>query len=694
MYRKTVFVLLFSSLFLTACSRGREFSISNDHSRESKASSYRYCLSDIYKSIDYSPHKNSYIIGLEKYAWKADIAGDLDPENYDSTQKAYITGPDKSAARSIICKPGDKVTILDAEGQGSLRHIWTTFAGLSSKDISLEFYVDGEKEPSIKSTIDGLVTAALKTKQSFTPLAASIAPKNSYNLYLPVPFEHSLRVELSPGKEYHMIFLQVDYRVNDDSMHDIKLVQTGSGDVPVFHYEGKAVGIKKKPASKIERITTRITGNKAARIDGTGIIRRLAINKAGNVNLKIYFDGCKTAAVNVDIADFFGPFAGTAMNNNQCFLPMPFGKNVKFEISGSDPDAEWIISLDIEPKEKFEKNWRYFHASHTRTEDKTTGYRPFEVLYTKGKGHWIGMMLYDTVHDHGGGDFTIIDGGSDQPNFLHGINGEDYFSFAWFGKGKNLPYSEAFTNQKGRMRLHLENPYPFEESINVSFGTLEGQSPRGVSLWYQDTPDDLTLEENRTKGLKWHVFGPVNVPVLSDEHTPDTSSLRKLFSNLPDEAALDAGRTFKVTHYYQRKEFAGDMGWQSQYAIGHHLNLMYIYSHIMNLGHNTHMTCYARAMMAKTVLKSKTSRKIRFQLSYDDPIAVYLNGELIFSNLSLEKGFRTSTIDAGLREGQNELLIKLVDTTNNNLQWAGFSLRILDKEGNDISEQLQDSHDE
>ena len=693
MYRKMIFALLFSS-FLTACSWGQEFSITNENPRQSKASSYRHCLSDIYKSIKYSPHKNSYIIGLEKYAWRPDIASDLKPENYNQTQKAYISGPDKSASKQIICEPGDKVTILHAKGQGSLRHIWTTFAGLSSKDISLEFYVDGEKEPSIKSTIEGLVTAALNTKQSFVPLAASIAPKNSYNLYLPIPFQHSLRVEIKPGKEYHMIFLQVDYRVNDNSMHEIKLVQTGGGDIPVFNYEGKTISRRNKPVSQIEHINTTITGNGTVQIDGTGIIRRLAINKSGNVNIRIYFDGCKTAAVNVDAADFFGPFAGTAINNNQCFLPMPFGKNVKFEISGSDPDAEWVINLDIEPKEKFEKNWRYFHSKHTKAEDKTTGYRPFEVLNTKGKGHWIGMMLYDTVHDHGGGDFTIIDGGTDQPDFLHGINGEDYFSFAWFGKGKNLPFSEAFTNQMGRMRIHLENPYPFEESINVSFGTLEGQSPRGVSLWYQDTPDDLTLEENRTKGLKWQVFGPVNVPVLSDEHTPDTFGLEKLFSNLPDEAALDAGRTFKVTHYYQRKEFAAVMGWQSQYAIGHHLNLMYIYSHIMNLGHNTHMTSYARAMMAKTVLKSKTDQKIQFQLSYDDPIAVYLNDELIFSTLSLKRGFRTSKIDASLRKGQNKLLIKLLDTPNNNLQWAGFSVRILDNEGNDISEQLQESHDE
>ena len=49
----------------------------------------------------------------------------------------------------------------------------------------------------------------------------------------------------------------------------------------------------------------------------------------------------------------------------------------------------------------------------------------------------MGMTVYDTHHDHGGGDFAIIDANTPYPSFLHGINGEDYFSFAFFGKGEN-----------------------------------------------------------------------------------------------------------------------------------------------------------------------------------------------------------------------------------------------------------------
>lgn len=40
------------------------------------------------------------------------------------------------------------------------------------------------------------------------------------------------------------------------------------------------------------------------------------------------------------------------------------------------------------------------------------------------------MNLFDSGHNHGGGDARLVDAGSVEPKVLHGICGEDYFGFA------------------------------------------------------------------------------------------------------------------------------------------------------------------------------------------------------------------------------------------------------------------------
>jgi hypothetical protein len=136
---------------------------------------------------------------------------------------------------------------------------------------------------------------------------------------------------------------------------------------------------------------------------------------------------------------------------------MPLRDRMEVEIAGARFHEQWSFRVELEPVAEFAPNWRYFHAK-SQAQVKVPGYTPGELLHTRGSGHWVGMSLYGTGHDHGGGDFAVTDGGSKFPSFLHGVNGEDYFSFAWFGSGANLPYSEAFDNDTGRMRLHLENP--------------------------------------------------------------------------------------------------------------------------------------------------------------------------------------------------------------------------------------------
>jgi len=520
--------------------------------------------------------------------------------------------------------------------------------------------------------------------------AGSLVAKGSHNLYIPIPFEKSIRVDVVTDCPI-LSFMHLDYRLNDESLNGIKLIQKGEGEKMELLYKGlpKIANNVDEVQTKLPRKTFSFTGDRVLTLDGPGIIRRLSFNSTRRgVRLRIRFDGEKSNAVDVDLADFFGPFRGVPFNNNSCYLPMPFAKSAEIEIVGSGKHEEWRVDVDVEPVKNFKENWGYFHAQSSTPAEPTGGFLPFQTLYTRGRGQWVGMSLYETGHDHGGGDFAVIDGESSSPDFLHGDFGEDYFSFAFFGRGENFPYSEAFSNEEGRMRLHTENPYTFRESIEISWGVLPDHHPRAVSFWYQDSPQNLTLDEKQSQnlGLKWKVFGPVEATCLEDGNTPDTSDPAKLFAGIPSEESLDAGNEHEVTHIAMGKRFTRKQkGWAEQTAVGPHLNLMYAYGHVMkDLGGHHHIGYYPRAMLARTTLNSPKDQRVTLQLSYDDPLTIELNGKEVYSDMKLREGFVTRRFEVQLQKGKNPLLIRMLDTPNNNTCWAAISLRMLESDGNEI----------
>lgn len=630
------------------------------------AARYRAELHDLHVRRDYIPGKNSFVLGLEAYAH-----------------------------RPLMLRDNGRKTLLNIEGQGpgSLRHIWETH-GPDPAPFELEFFVDGETEPSIRGKLPDLIRAAQRAEQPFVMNPGGFIAVNSHNFYLPVPFDESLRVDLVRTGPIRLIFTQLDYRTDEDSLEGVRLVQEGEGAEMTLRYEGPVEQATTRPATpsvQLQRRTTDFAGKGQLRLQGPGVIRRLAINATRpGARLRIFFDGAETPAVDADLADFFGPFRGTALNNNQAFFPMPFRESVVVEIGGDVGESEeFRVEADVEPVEHFDDRWRYFHARSSPPQV-TNGALPFQILYTRGAGHWIGMALYESGMDHGGGDFAVVDGESDAPQFLHGINGEDYFSFAYFGRGENFPYSEAFDNDTGRFRLHLENPYPFNESLQLSFGTLQDLRPRAVSYWYQDSPADQTVGLDESKGLQWQVFGPVEAPVLEDGNTPDTSSAEKLFGPLPDPATLDEGQAVEARHLMFRETFKGVFdGWATQPAIGPHLNLTYVYGHVTDLGGHHHLGYYPRLMLARTQLQSPQAQEVTLQLSYDDPLEVVLNGRRVHLDLETHNGFITRTVPVRLQEGDNTLLVRLADTPNVTMVWAGLGLRILDDQGQEISASLQ-----
>jgi len=622
---------------------------------QSEAQYYRSELVDVYKLDNFKTMKNSYVLGLEALC--------MQPR---------------------LIKPGGRYTLLDVKGQGSLRHIWET-RGPATAEFEFEMFVDGEKKPSIKGTFPDLIAAAQRASQPYVLNPGGTIPKLSHNFYLPIPFSKSLKVDMANVNDDNgIVFLQLDYRLDDDSLKSTKLAQKGEESRITLAYK-KAKKVKSSRIGKTQSKEYTINGNGEFEFVGPAIIRKFAVDKVKpGVRMNVFFDDAKTPAIEVDIADFFGPFQGTAFEDKACYLPMPFAKKTKVVVFGADENDKWKFNIETESLRKLKGDWGYFHAKSDHLSN-ASGYDQFQVLNTKGRGKWLGMTLYDTQHDHGGGDFAIIDGESKEPSFLHGINGEDYFSFAFFGKGENFPYSEAFTNEQGRMRLHFENPYVFNESISITWGVTKGVSPRSVAFWYQEDAQNKTLSVAQAKGLEWSVFGPVKVPLLKDGNTPDVSDSAKLFAALPLEKDLDAGKSFDAFHTMFTKVNKGTYnGWAKQDAVGDHLNLMYIYGHVMDLHGHMHMGYYARCMMAKTDFSVDKSQAVKLQLSYDDPIVIEVNGKKVFEDMEIRRGFTTKTFNANLLKGDNKVLVKMLDTPNTNTCWAGISLRVLDCHGKEV----------
>ena len=600
--------------------------------------------------------------------------------DYRAGKNSFVESPERHPG--TWTREGFRYTLADLKGQGSLRHIWTT-RGDGPPYFDWEFYVDGETTPSIRGTDVDLVEAASRFTVPVAPVNSLPVHNRAFNFYLPIPFEKSLRVDVVQRQpSFWLWFCQMDYRLNDASLSGARLVTRGEGKELSFSYLGLAEQRRQSPASSLARSERNMSEiqikpgeeSKVAQWAGPAIVRELRLrwSEGARLRLLIRYDGASTFAVNSPVDRFFGPFQGIsffqhATNDSSCHLPMPFRQQCEVLLRNEGTNAASVSGKAlVEDIPVFSPAWGYFHALHQPSE-KTDGHRLHQVLYARGRGQWVGMTLYRTGHDHGGGDFAVIDGEGDAPAFLHGVNGEDYFTFAWFGKGAHHPYAVAHSNDEGRYRHHFENVYPFRKSIAIEWGAFAGLSPESVAVWYQDTPEDTTLADGARKlSVEWDVFGPVPIP-----HDAEGKAAAKPFSVLPSVADLDLGKTFECRLVKER--FTS--GWQKDWSVGPMLNLTYIARHGTKIDYEAELGGTGHAFLARRFLESAADQTMRCLFAHDDPIEVLVNGQRIYEGGQHFNGFESTWISLPLRKGRNEIVVRLTNYFNRNFNWTGFLFR-------------------
>lgn len=613
---------------------------------------YRNSIRDIHVLQRHEAHKNSFVLSPERHVghW---------------THKGF------------------RYTVLDVSGSGSVQHIWTT-RGSGEPYHIWEIYIDGEETPSISGTDEEIIAAAEAYSLPVAPANHVPLANRDFNLFLPIPFSTSCRIDLVQRvPSFWLWFCQIDYRLDDRSMNGTRLVgHRDEDDTLSFHYLGLSKQMRTSSSSNLPIIsdtveTLEILPGETLRVlslDGPAIVRELRLRWSEDADLRVLvrYEEEDTFAVNALADRFFGPFKGVSFyqhtrNDSSCYLPMPFRKTYEVLLKNEDVIPVTVSGhVHAEPVPIFDHNWGYFHALQQQTEA-TNGHRPHQVLYARGRGHWLGMTLYETGHDHGGGDFAVVDGESESPSFLHGINGEDYFTFAWFGKGAHHPYAVAHENHEGRYRHHFENVYPFEHSIAVEWGAFADHSPTSVAVWYQESPvPDVLPDGAREESVSWDVFGPVPIP-----HDEQGNWTVEPFSILPAVADLDAGMTFECRGVEQSFE----SGWNQEWSVGPMLNLTYIARHGMAVDPESELGGIGHAMLARRFLSSNRDETKTFIFSHDDPVELWVNQQCVFKGSGGFNGFITHRVDVPLREGKNEIVVRLSNRFNRNFNWAGFLMR-------------------
>ena len=96
--------------------------------------------------------------------------------------------------------PGATFTVLDADGPGSISHIWFTIADNEPyhlKRIVLRIYWDGEQTPSVEAPIGDFFGLGLGAYHSWHSELLSVGSIKALNSFFPMPFAHHARITVT-----------------------------------------------------------------------------------------------------------------------------------------------------------------------------------------------------------------------------------------------------------------------------------------------------------------------------------------------------------------------------------------------------------------------------------------------------------------------------------------------------------------
>jgi Protein of unknown function (DUF2961) len=114
-------------------------------------------------------------------------------------------------------EPGGTLTILDADGPGTITHIWMTLASRETyhlKKLVLRMYWDNESSPSVESPLGDFFGLGLGEYHPWESQLLSVANERALNSFFPMPFQNHARITVTNEgtMKVDAFYFNLDYR--------------------------------------------------------------------------------------------------------------------------------------------------------------------------------------------------------------------------------------------------------------------------------------------------------------------------------------------------------------------------------------------------------------------------------------------------------------------------------------------------
>ena len=307
-------------------------------------------------------------------------------------------------------------------------------------------------------------------------------------------------------------------------------------------------GAKGHPSDAIDAGETKVLLD----VQGQGVINRMWITiidrspeMLRSLKLEMFWDGESKPAVSVPFGDFFNVGLGqTAVFDNiffanpegrsfNCFIPMPFKKGARIQITNESKNRLSHIFYDVnfQTLKNWDDSYMYFHAFWSR-DTATTLSEDFELLpHVDGRGRFLGVNIGINANpaykDYWWGEGEVkmyLDGDKDFPTLI-GTGSEDYIGTAW-GQGKFFnDYSGCLIAGENRQwafyRFHVPDPVFFETDCKVTMQQIGGNRKEKVIELINEGVPLIPVGFDDTKHTVRPLYKKDSVVDLSDPSFPE-----------------------------------------------------------------------------------------------------------------------------------------------------------------------------
>ncbi|MBN2244298.1 MAG: DUF2961 domain-containing protein [Candidatus Aminicenantes bacterium] len=125
--------------------------------------------------------------------------------------------------------PGEAKVVLAAQGPGVVTHMWFTFLGpgphpwasegsATHQEMLLRIFYDGREEPGVEAPFGDFFANCFGKRSEVISLPVVVEDADSYNLFWPMPFQESIRIEVvnqNQEKNINLLYYNIDWIKKD-----------------------------------------------------------------------------------------------------------------------------------------------------------------------------------------------------------------------------------------------------------------------------------------------------------------------------------------------------------------------------------------------------------------------------------------------------------------------------------------------